>query len=150
VLGLDPPDVDAFSVAVRAARLVRQVLADAGMEGAVKTSGAKGVHVFVPIDDQPTMEDAAAATRAIAARAERLDPAIATTAFMKEDRGGKVFLDATRVGGATVIAAYSPRVRPGVPVSFPLSWDSLDDVVPADFTVHSAFEHLDGRDPWSE
>src|SRR5437762_3247573 len=47
VLALDPPDVDAFSVAVRAARLVRQVLADAGMEGAVKTSGAKGVHVFV-------------------------------------------------------------------------------------------------------
>ena len=55
---------------------------------------------------------------------EKLDPDIATTAFMKEDRGGKVFVDATRVGGATVIAAYSPRVRPGVPVSFPLPWDS--------------------------
>ena len=92
----------------------------------------------------------AAATRAIAARAEKLDPAIATTAFMKEDRGGKVFVDATRVGGATVIAAYSPRVRPGVPVSFPLRWDHLDDVVPADFTVHNAADKLDGHDPWSE
>jgi len=150
VLDLDPPSADAFGLAVHAAQLVREVLTEAGMAGAVKTSGAKGLHVFVPIDERVSIEDSAAATRAIAARAELLDPAIATTAFMKEDRGGKVFLDATRVGGATVIAAYSPRVRPGVPVSFPLSWDNLDDVVPADFTVHSAFEHLDGRDPWFE
>ena len=52
VLDLDPPDADAFSMAVRAAHLVRQALADVGLEGAVKTSGAKGVHVFVPIDDR--------------------------------------------------------------------------------------------------
>ena len=80
----------------------------------------------------------AAATRAIAARAERLDPALATTAFIREDRGGKVFLDSTRAGGATVVAAYSPRVRPGAPVSFPVAWDDLDRVTPADFTVHTA------------
>src|SRR5262249_34260350 len=91
VLDLDPPDGDAFAVAVRVAHLVRQALSDVGLAGAVKTSGAKGVHVFVPIDEQPSMEDSAAATRAIAARAEKLDPEIATTAFMKEDRGGKVF-----------------------------------------------------------
>jgi DNA ligase D len=150
VLDLDPPEGDAFQSVVRVARLVRDALGEVGLEGAIKTSGAKGLHVFVPIDEHVSMEDAAAATRAIAARAELLDPAIATTAFMKEDRGGKVFLDATRAGGATVIAAYSPRIRPGVPVSFPLAWDSLDHVVPADFTVHSALEHLDGRDPWSE
>ena len=114
VLDLDPPDgSDAFPMAVRAARAVRAALAEAGLEGAVKTSGAKGVHVFVPIERRPSMEDAAAATRAIAARAERLDPAIATTAFMKEDRENKVFVDATRVGGATVVAAYSPRCGPG-------------------------------------
>ena len=76
-------------------------------------------------------------------------PTIATTAFMKEDRGGKVFVDSTRVGGATVIAAYSPRVRPGVPVSFPVRWDDLDDVAPADFTVHTALEHLGDGDPWA-
>ena len=144
VLDLDPPEgvTDAFSMAVGAAKLVRQALADLGLEGAVKTSGAKGVHVFVPIDDEASLEDAAAATRAIAARAAALDPDLATTAFMKEDRGGKVFVDATRVGGATVVAAYSPRVRPGVPVSFPLAWDDIDDVTPADFTVHTALEHL--------
>ena len=149
VLDLDPPDTDAFSMAVRAAHVVRRALADVGLEGAVKTSGAKGVHVFVPIRDDVPPEDAAAATRAIAARAERLDPGIATTAFVKEDRGGKVFVDSTRVGGATVIAAYSPRVRPGVPVSFPVGWDDLDDIAPGDFTVHTALRHLGGRDPWA-
>jgi bifunctional non-homologous end joining protein LigD len=149
VLDLDPPDGDAFPMAVAVARLVRQALADVGLEGAVKTSGAKGVHVFVPIDNRPPPEDSAAATRAIAGRAERLDPEIATTAFMKEDRGGKVFVDSTRVGGATVISAYSPRVRPGVPVSFPVSWDELDDIAPADFTVHTALERLGDGDPWA-
>ena len=150
VLDLDPPDADAFSMAVRVARLVRQALADVGLEGAVKTSGAKGVHVFVPIDDQAPLEDSAAAARAVAARAEGLDPDLATTAFMKEDRGGKVFVDSTRVGGATVVAAYSPRVRPGAPVSFPVSWDDLDGVAPPDFTVHTALQHLGDNDPWAE
>ena len=92
----------------------------------------------------------AAATRAIAARAERLDPALATTAFIREDRGGKVFLDSTRAGGATVVAAYSPRIRPGTPVSFPVPWDQVDQVVPADFTVHTAAGLLAGADPWAE
>jgi bifunctional non-homologous end joining protein LigD len=150
VLDLDPPEGDNFSMAVGAARLVRQALADAGLDGAVKTSGAKGVHVFVPVDDHAPLEDTAAATRAIAARAERLDPEIATTAFMKEDRGAKVFVDSTRVGGATVVAAYSPRVRPGVPVSFAVGWNDLDAVSPADFTIHNAAAQLGDRDPWAD
>jgi bifunctional non-homologous end joining protein LigD len=148
VLDLDPPLADMFPLAVRAAHLVRQVLADVGLTGAVKTSGAKGVHVFVPIETQATIDEVAAATRAIAARAERLDPALATTAFIREDRGEKVFLDSTRVGGATVVAAYSPRVRPGVPVSFPLAWDELERVAPADFTVHTAARLIAHGDPW--
>jgi bifunctional non-homologous end joining protein LigD len=149
VLDLDPPDADAFGQAVAAARLVGQALADARLAGAVKTSGAKGLHVFVPLDGQAGAEDAAAATRAIAVRAERLDPALATTAFIREDRGGKVFLDSTRAGGATVAAAYSPRVRPGVPVSFPVGWDDLDHVKPSDFTVRTAVRLLAGSDPWA-
>jgi bifunctional non-homologous end joining protein LigD len=149
VLDLDPPAPDAFGLAVQAAFLVRQALADAGLAGAVKTSGAKGVHVFVPIDDTAPIEDVAAATRALAARAERLDPGLATTAFIREDRGGRVFLDSTRAGGATVAAVYSPRVRPGTPVSFPVSWDDLDRVAPADFTVRTAAALIGGADPWA-
>ena len=68
VLDLDPPEGDTFSTAVRTAHLVRAALAEVGLEGAVKTSGAKGVHVFVPIEGGVSMEDSAAATRAIAAR----------------------------------------------------------------------------------
>ena len=148
VLDIDPPEGGAFTLAVGAAWLVRQALADDGLVGAVKTSGSKGVHVLVPIGAGATVEDVAAATRALAARAERLDPSLATTAFIREDRAGKVFLDSTRAGGATVAAAYSPRVRPGVPVSFPVAWEELGSVRPGDFTVHSAPGLIAERDPW--
>jgi bifunctional non-homologous end joining protein LigD len=148
IMDLDPPEGESFVLAVRAAHLVRRALADSGLTGAVKTSGSKGVHVFVPLDDA-AVEDVAAATRAVAARAERLDPELATTAFIREDRHGKVFLDATRAGGATVVAAYSPRIRPGVPVSFPVAWDDLDRVTPGDFTLHTAPRLLGGADPWT-
>jgi len=153
ILDLDPPGDDDFAAVVAVAHLVRQALADSGLAGAVKTSGAKGIHVFVPVDSGDTaapVEDVAAATRALAARAEALNPDIATTAFIVEDRAGKVFVDSTRAGGATVAAAYSPRLRPGTPVSFPLDWSDLDRVSPADFTVHTALAALDGRDPWRD
>jgi bifunctional non-homologous end joining protein LigD len=150
IMDLDPPEGGAFALAVGAAKLVRQVLTDAGTGGAVKTSGSKGLHVFVPLEASAKIEDVAAATRAIAARAERLDPELATTAFIREDRHGKVFLDSTRAGGATVVAAYSPRVRPGATVSFPVAWDDLDDVQPRDFTVHTALDLLGDRDPWKD
>jgi DNA ligase D-like protein (predicted polymerase) len=148
ILDIDPPDGGAFDRAVAAARLVRQALDDVGLTAAVKTSGAKGLHIVVPVRSRGH-EDVAAATRAIAMRAERLDPSIATTAFIREDRGGKVFLDSTRAGGATIVAAYRPRIRPGTPVSFPLAWEDLDDARPADFTIHNGPQRLAGTDPWS-
>jgi DNA ligase D len=149
VLDLDPPGDDAFAMAVGAAKLVRQALHDVGLDGAVKTSGAKGLHVYVPITTDARIEESAAATRAIAARTEQLDPSLATTAFIKEDRGNRVFVDSTRVAGATVAAAYSPRVRPGVPVSFPVAWDDIDDISPTDFTVHTALDRLDPTNAWA-
>ena len=149
VLDLDPPSPAAFGLAVAAAFLIREALAQAGLAGAVKTSGAKGVHVFVPVAASTAPDDLAAATRAVAARAQRLDPVLATTAFIREDRGDKVFLDSTRAGGATVVAAYSPRVRPGTPVSFPVAWSDLDRVAPGDFTVRTAAGLLGGTDPWA-
>ncbi|MCP2287222.1 DNA polymerase domain-containing protein [Nocardia amikacinitolerans] len=150
VLDLDPSPGQTFRHAVLGAELIRAALAADGLAGAVKTSGAKGVHVFVPVVAGTDIEDAAAATRAIAARAERLDPDLATTAFIREDREGKVFLDSTRSGGATVAAAYSPRIRPGVPVSFPIGWADLADANPTDFTLHTAPDRLGDRDPWAE
>jgi bifunctional non-homologous end joining protein LigD len=149
VLDLDPPPEADFTAVVAAARLVRRALADTGLTGAVKTSGAKGIHVFVPLDGGPGAADVAAATRALAVRAAALDPDVATTEFVVANRGGKVFLDPTRAIGATVIAAYSPRLRPGVPVSFPVAWSDLDSVRPADFTLRTAPGLLAGADPWT-
>ncbi|MBV8446012.1 MAG: ATP-dependent DNA ligase [Candidatus Dormibacteraeota bacterium] len=149
VLDLDPPGTAEFARALQAALLVREVLRASQMDGAIKTSGAKGVHVFVPLADG-SFEDVALATRAVAARAESVDQSLATTAFLKEDRGGRVFLDATRAGGATVAAAYSPRIRPGVPVSFPLDWGRLDGVSPQDYTIHTAPRLIGSGDPWRE
>jgi DNA ligase D len=150
VLDLDPPADGPFRDVVLAARLVHQALADVGLRGAVKTSGSKGLHVYVPLQEGTPIEAVAAATRAVAARAERLGPEIGTTAFVRDEREGKVFLDATRAGGATVVAAYSPRVRPGATVSFPVTWDALDEVAPADFTIRTALARLGDGDPWRE
>ena len=150
VLDLDPPaGTDAFERAVQGALLVRRALSDVGMTAVAKTSGAKGVHVVVPLAPGQTATDVAAATRAVAARAERLDAKLTTTAFVVEDRDGKVFLDATRAGGATVAAAYSPRVRAGVPVSFPLAWEDLPGASPADFTIATVPRLLGDADPWA-
>ena len=150
VVDLDPPaGSDAFARAVDAALLVRQVLSDVGMTALAKTSGAKGVHVVVPLVPGQSAMDVAAATRSIAARAERLDPKLTTTAFVVEERGARVFLDATRAGRATVVATYSPRVRAGVPVSFPLAWDDLAGASPTQFTVVTAPRLLSDGDPWT-
>jgi bifunctional non-homologous end joining protein LigD len=146
---LDPPEGADFSAVAAVAHLVRHALDDAGMAGAVKTSGAKGLHVVVPLRGA-AMDDAAAASRALAARVERLDPERTTTAYLKEERGGKVFVDSTRSGKGTVVAAYSPRVRPGLPVSAPVAWEALDDVRPGDVTVTTAAERLGEIDSWAE
>jgi bifunctional non-homologous end joining protein LigD len=86
VLDLDPPPGAPFEAVVRSARLVREALAEVGLAGAVKTSGAKGVYVFVPVAQPATREAIAAATRALAARAERIGPELATTAYVLADR----------------------------------------------------------------
>ncbi|MBK8445951.1 MAG: ATP-dependent DNA ligase [Micropruina sp.] len=147
VLDLDPPEGSDFSAVVAVAHLVHAALAAAGLRGAVKTSGSKGLHVVVPVRDLD-LPDAAAATRALAARTEALDPGIATTAFLKADRGGRVFVDSTRAGGGSLACVFSPRIRPGTPVSYPVPWAVLDDVAPSDFTVTSVPRMWSGDDPW--
>jgi DNA ligase D-like protein (predicted polymerase) len=149
VIDIDPPEGADFGVVVAAAGLVRRALDDSGLAGAVKTSGSKGVHVVVPVRGSGP-EDVAAATRALAARAAAHDPELATTAYIKEDRHGRVFLDSTRSGSSTIVAAYSPRIRPGLPVSAPVAWDDLAAVRPREITVRTAREVLGGGDRWAE
>jgi DNA ligase D-like protein (predicted polymerase) len=148
VLDLDAPDGASYDEVVRTALLCRQVLAEAGLAAAVKTSGSTGLHVVVPVHGSAA-EDVAAATRALAARTERLDPELATTAYVVAERGNRVFVDSTRSGRGTIAAAYSPRVRPGLPVSAPVQWDALAGARPGDVTVRTAGERFGAGDPWA-
>ncbi|MEU6696995.1 ATP-dependent DNA ligase [Pseudonocardia sp. NPDC046786] len=148
VIDLDPPPDGAFAAVVAAARLVRAALHELGLDAVVKTSGAKGLHLVVPLSAPLGVDDAFAATRALCARAEARGPDVATTAFIRDDRGGRVFLDPTRAGWATLVAVYSPRARPGLPVSFPVPWDALDGLSPTDVTLRTAAGLLGDTDPW--
>jgi DNA ligase D-like protein (predicted polymerase) len=150
VVDLDPPPDTSFAQVALAAGLVREALAGAGLRGAVKTSGSRGAHVVVPVTGGVSVADAAAATRALAARAARLDPARVTTEYLLADRQGRIYLDPTRSGGASLAAVYGPRARPGLPVSFPVAWHDLPAADPAAFTIRTAPGLLGGRDPWQE
>ncbi|GGN77727.1 non-homologous end-joining DNA ligase LigD [Nocardia rhizosphaerihabitans] len=90
-----------------------------------------------------------AARPALAARAERIDPSVGTTAFIEEDRHGKVFLDSTRGRRSHRHRGVQPAHPPRRPVSFPLRWNDIDDVTPADFTLRSVPNLLGGTDPWT-
>lgn len=147
VLDIDPPDADNFALAVRVATAAREVLLSAGLDGAVKTSGSKGLHIWAPLE-AVTPDEAAAATRALSARTCDLVPEIATTQMLRADRGKRVLVDATRVGRATLAAAFSPRALQGLPISFPVAWEDLPEVEPRAFDIRSFASHLDQARTW--
>src|SRR5205814_10281132 len=120
-------------------------------EGAATTSGAKGVHVYVPLQRRHDYREVDRAAHAIAALAVEAEPDLITTEFRKADRGGRVFLDATRIGpGKHVVAAYSPRARAGGTVSFPVPWKDLERIAPQDFTIANVPGLIGSADPWRE
>jgi bifunctional non-homologous end joining protein LigD len=152
VLDVDPPE-DQFDLAVRTALLTNEVLRERGIEGCAKTSGAKGVHVYVPLQRRYGYDQVNRAAHAIATLVAERDPSLVTAEFKRAERGGRVFLDYTRSRmGQHVVAAYSPRARPGAPVSFPVAWSDLERVEPLDFTLRTVPKLLrrGGGDPWRE
>jgi bifunctional non-homologous end joining protein LigD len=137
-IDLDPQPGTDFADAVRAAHALRELLAELGLTGWAKTSGNRGVHVFARI--RPTHEflDVRHAVIGIARELERRMPEQVTTAWWKEERGVKVFVDFNQANrDRTIASAYSPRPLPGAPVSMPVGWDALSDVSPTDFTVRT-------------
>ena len=149
---IDPPE-GAFAAAAEVALVVLEVLADLGMEAGVKTTGGKGLHVVAPIERRFGQADVRrAAARLTAIVVDRM-PGAVTDEFRKADRGGRVMLDPSRNGaGATVVAPYSPRVRPEGTVSFPITQEQLGSVAPEDFTLATVPRLLDGPGPrrWDE
>ncbi|MFJ9038443.1 non-homologous end-joining DNA ligase [Streptomyces sp. NPDC102406] len=136
-IDLDPQPGTDYADAVRAAHELRHVLAEFGsLRGWPKTSGGRGLHVFVPIEPRWTFTQVRRAAIACGRELERRMPKAVTTAWWKEERGERIFVDYNQTArDRTIASAYSVRARPAAPVSAPLTWDELDDAVPGDFDI---------------
>jgi bifunctional non-homologous end joining protein LigD len=152
VLDLDPgPGVD-WPAVVKAARALRDRLDAMGLRAFVRTTGGKGLHVVVPL--KPAAEWAAvkAFAHAVARQHAADDPRRFTTTLTKARRKGKIFIDYLRNGrGATAIASYSTRARPGLPVAVPVRWEELGPRLSPDrYTVANLPRRLGTlrTDPW--
>lgn len=136
-IDLDPQPGTDYGDAVRAAHELREVLHEYGdLRGFPKTSGGRGLHVFVPIEPRWTFTQVRRAAIAVGRELERRMPEQVTTAWWKEERGEKIFVDYNQTArDRTIASAYSVRPRPHAPVSAPLTWDEVPDAVPRDFDL---------------
>jgi len=135
-LDLDPQPGTDFDDAVRVAGVARELLGELGYAGFPKTSGGRGVHIYVRIEPRWTFTDVRHAAIAFGRELERRLPGEVTTKWWKEERGERIFVDYNQnARDRTIASAYSIRPKPGAPVSAPLGWDELGDVQPEDFTV---------------
>ena len=151
-IDLDPQPGTGFDEAIPAALELRSVLAEAGLTAFIKTSGNRGLHVFAPIEPVHEFLDVRHAVIAAARELERRMPEKVTTAWWKEERGSRIFVDFNQANrDRTMAGAYSPRALPHAPVSCPLEWDELERVNPADFTVLTVPDRLKTvGDPWAD
>ncbi len=150
-IDLDPQPGTGFADAVRVAGVARELLGDLGMTGFAKTSGNRGVHVFVRIEPRWEFVDVRHAAIAFGRELERRDDGV-TTAWWKEERGERVFVDFNQnCRDRTIASAYSLRPIPGAPVSTPLSWDELAETTdPAELNLFTVPERLaDTGDAWA-
>ena len=150
-IDLDPQPGTGIAEAIPAAHELRAVLREAGLEAFIKTSGNRGLHVFCPIVPEHEFLDGAARGDRGRAGAGAADAGRVTTAWWKEQRGERIFVDFNQANrDRTMAGAYSPRALPGATVSTPIDWDELDDVDPARFTVRTIPQRLSEiGDPWA-
>ena len=135
-IDLDPQPGTDFADAVRVAAEARVLLDELGYTGFPKTSGGRGVHIYVRIEPRWTFTDVRHAAIAFGRELERRLPGQVTTKWWKEERGERIFVDYNQnARDRTIASAYSVRPKPGAPVSAPVTWDELADVAPEDFTV---------------
>jgi hypothetical protein len=122
-----------------AARELQALFAEVGITGFAKTTGNRGLHVYVRLQPVWDSYQVRAAAVAVARELERRRPDLITAAWWKEERGQRVFVDYNQnAPHKTVFGAWSVRARPGAQVSTPVSWDELDDVHPDQFTIAAA------------
>ena len=135
-LDLDPQPGTDYADAARVAASAKALLEELGVIGFPKTSGGRGIHIYVRIEPRWTFTDVRHAAIAFGRELERRLPDQVTTSWWKEERGTRIFIDFNQnARDRTIASAYSIRPKPGAPVSAPLSWDELSEVAPEDFTV---------------
>jgi bifunctional non-homologous end joining protein LigD len=151
-IDLDPDETVPWERVAEAALEVRDRLAALGLKSFVKTTGGKGLHVVFPLVPGPDWPTLKAFTQALAERMAADRPDRYTATMAKTARRGKIYVDYLRNGmGATAVAAYSTRARPGAAVSAPLAWDEIAAVRAAHFTVANLPQRLGflEKDPWA-
>jgi bifunctional non-homologous end joining protein LigD len=144
IFDLDPSEDDAEALRTVALAL-RQLLAARGHTAAVKTSGSKGFHIVVPLNRRAAFDRVSGFADEVAAALVAQHPTLATQAFSKAERGGRIYIDTARNrAGATVAAAYTVRARSGAPVSAPCTWEEVASgaVMPRSFTVRTMAARL--------
>ena len=151
-IDLDPTPGVEFPQIREAARELGRLLTEVGIAGYIKTTGNRGLHVYVRLQPRWDSYQVRAAAVAVARELERRRPDLITAAWWKEERGQRVFVDYNQnAPHKTVFGAWSVRARPGAQVSTPLAWDELDEIHPDQFTVAAMAARLAGAgDPWEE
>jgi bifunctional non-homologous end joining protein LigD len=151
---LDPDPTLPWPRVREAATLVRQLLEELGLQSLLKTTGGQGLHVVVPLAKGPPLEAVAAFSRRVAEHLARLIPQRFSAKRGAPNRQGRIYVDWQRNQfAATTVAAYSPRHRPGVPVSLPVGWDELgrQDIRAAHFNLRNVVARVAERgDAWSQ
>jgi bifunctional non-homologous end joining protein LigD len=154
IFDLDPDPAVDWPEVIKAAREMRVLLEEIGLTSFLKTTGGKGLHLVVPIQPRTEWDDAKAFCRSVADFMVRSAPDRFIATMSKAARKGKIFIDYLRNGrGATAIAAYSTRAKPGATVSVPITWEELTASLHSDhFTIENLPARLRKlkRDPWAD
>jgi len=151
VFDLDPSPELAWPTVVQAALRTRDALAKRGLKSLVKTTGGKGLHVVVFLRPSASWDEVKRFSKSVADELVAAHPDEYIATMSKAKRVGRVFIDYLRNNrGATFVAPFSTRARPGAPVSMPVAWDSLNSLASgSQFTIQNAAEHLkSGGDAW--
>ena len=142
-IDVDPQPGTDFSQGKRVAAVVREVLDELGYAGWPKTSGNRGIHVACRIEPRWSFPEVRRCALAFAREVERRAPKLITTAWWKEQRGKRVFIDYNQnARDRTIASAYSVRARPDATVSAPVTWDELPDVETEDFTIPTMLDRF--------
>jgi DNA primase len=150
-IDLDPSPGVTFPMVQEAADQVRTLLGEVGLAGLPKTTGNRGIHVYLRLELRWTSYEVRSAAVALARELERRRPDLVTAAWWKEERGARVFIDFNQnAPHKTIFGAWSVRARPGAQVSTPFAWDELDAIRPDELTIATVPARLAASgDPWA-